>query len=165
MGCVIELRFQVVEIIFEDVQDAARQVGRGAAIVFQLEVSGLAFAIAFLLGLIALSFLERLLDFWVWTELLGALPFFNGAVHFVRAVIRPAHQLGHIRRIRRGAARAFERVERLGELAFAKIEDGEIQQQADIVRSVRKSLAIVVNRGVGIALAEEELRVGVLCRR
>ena len=130
---VVELRFQIAEIVLEHVQDVARQIRRGAAVVFQIEVRRLSFAIAFLLGFVALGFLQRLLDFRIAAEFFGALPFLDGAVHFVRAVIRPAHQLGDVRGIRLDAARAFQRIERRSELAFAKMQDGEIQQQADIV--------------------------------
>ena len=58
----------------------------------------------------------------------------------------------------------FERVERRGELAFAKIENGEIQQQADIVRSEDERLAILIDRVVGVAFGEQELRGGVMRR-
>ncbi len=65
--------------------------GVGVAVIFQAEMRGLAFAVAFFFGLIALRFLQGLLDLRVGTQTLGALPFLNGLVHFVRAVVGPAH--------------------------------------------------------------------------
>ena len=53
---VVELRFEVVEVVFEHAQDAAREIGSGAAVIFEVEVRGFAFAIALFLGLVALGF-------------------------------------------------------------------------------------------------------------
>ena len=57
---VVELRFEVAEIVFERAQDAARKIGRGAAVVLQIEVRGFALAIAFFFGFVALRLFERL---------------------------------------------------------------------------------------------------------
>ena len=54
----IQLRFQIAKIVFEDAHDAARQVGRRIAVIFQIEMRGFAFAVAFFFGLIALGFFQ-----------------------------------------------------------------------------------------------------------
>ena len=64
---------------------------RGGAVIFQAEMRGLAFAIAFFFGFIPLRLLQCLLDFRIGTQPFGALPFLNRQFHFVRAVVGPAH--------------------------------------------------------------------------
>ncbi len=121
---VVELGFDVVEIVFEGVQDSAGEIGRGGAAVFQGEVSGDAFAVAFLFGFVFLRFGERALDFRVGVQVLGALPFFHCEIHFVEAVVGPAGELCDVGRIGGDAAGVLERVEGGGELALAQEEHG-----------------------------------------
>ena len=88
--------------------------GVAPAVVFQVEVRGFAFAIAFLFGFIALGFFERLLDFGIGAQAFGALPFRDGLVDFVGAVVGPAHQLRHVGGIgrRRGGRVPVDRAPR-----------------------------------------------------
>ena len=52
----------------------------------------------------------------------------------------------------------LERIERGFELALAEIQDGEIQQQADVVRREDQRLVVLVDGGIGVALAGQKLR-------
>src|SRR5580658_6153966 len=55
----IELRFEIAEVVFQRVQDGVSEFWRRAAVILQLEVRRLAFAVAFFFILIALRFFER----------------------------------------------------------------------------------------------------------
>ena len=68
----VELGFEVAKIFFEDVHDSAREIGRGAAVVFQGEMRGLAFAVAFLFGFISFGFFQGVLHFGVGAQFFGA---------------------------------------------------------------------------------------------
>ena len=117
----IELGFEVAEIVFEDAQNSASEIGSGAAVIFQVEVGGLAFAVTFFFGFVAFGFLQGVLDIRIVAQFFGTFPFGDGLIHFVGAVIGPAHELGHVGGIGRDALGVFERVERGGELALAQI--------------------------------------------
>ena len=64
--------------------------GVGAAVVFQIEMRGFAFAVAFFLGFIALGFFQGVLHFGVWAQFFGAVPFGDGQIHFVLRRSRPS---------------------------------------------------------------------------
>lgn len=56
-----------------------------------------------------------------------------------------------------------ERIERARELALPQVKDGEIEQQAHVIRRKDQRLAILGDGVVGVAAANQELRSGVVC--
>ncbi len=90
-GRIIEFGFEIAIVLFESAENAAGEIGRGAAEILQGKVSGFAFAVAGFFFLIALRFFESVSNFVVGADFLGALPFRDSLVELIRAVISPAH--------------------------------------------------------------------------
>ena len=71
---------QTYLIVFQSVKDSTRKVGSRASIVFEREMYGLAFAIAFFFGSITLGFFESVLDVGVRPQTLREFPFFHRVI-------------------------------------------------------------------------------------
>ena len=117
-----------------------------------------AFPITFFFGFIPLGLFQSMFDLGIRVQTFGSRPFLHSSIHFICAVISPARKFCDIGRTRRGIgcemACMFERLESGGELALAQIKSRQVQQQAKIVRSERKSLPIVIDRRVRVTLAD-----------
>jgi len=95
-------------------------------------VSRLTLAITFLFSLIALCLFESVLHFGIRTKLLSELPFLNRPIHFVCAVVSPAHELRNIRRIGRDAAGVFEGIDAAGRLLIHSEHGLDAFEAADV---------------------------------
>lgn len=57
----------------------------------------------------------------------------------------------------------FQGIQCLRELTLAQVENGEIQQQAEIVWGEDERLPIVIDGGARVAFAEQELSGDIVC--
>src|SRR5271165_2654332 len=101
------------------------------------------FLVAVFFLFVAQGFVERGLHFGIGAQSQGALPFGDGLVHFVHAVVGPAGEFGDVGIIGGDAAGAFEIIEGLGVLAAAQVQIGHVHEQDGLLWSVGERGAFV----------------------
>src|ERR1700675_4458656 len=128
---------------FQRAQNFARQSRLCRSAVTQRKVAAFVFLVTFFFLLCALRLIERRLHFWIGPQSQRALPFRDGLIHLVHAVIRPARQLRHVGVLRRNPPRSFQIFQRLLVLAPPQMHVGHVHQQRRFFRSVRQRGAVV----------------------
>ena len=157
---VIERGRNFFELGFERSKNVTRQFGRGAAVIAQAEMSGLAFAVRGFLLRITLGFFERMLHLRIGPQRKGALPFRDSISDAVQSVVRPAGQLRGVWRIRLYATSTVEQIESRRILASPKVQISRFKQQTHVVRRIAERGVVVGRCPVEIAHADFELRRG-----